>query len=324
MRLDHFMAAANARYYATHDPFRDFTTAPEIAQAFGEVLGLWAAVMWEAMGRPSPLLLAELGPGRGTLMADAIRATAQAAPAFHAACAIHLVEASPRLRAEQASRVPGAVWHDAASTLPTGPVILLANEFLDALPIRQFVRRGQAWRERFVKHGRFAEHPSDFASPDAPDGAVIERNDAARALIAHLAARIAAHGGAALFLDYGPERSAPGDSLQALRAGRPADPLATPGESDLTTHVDFSALAEAATAASSGVTVWGPIPQGPFLVRLGLYQRTGRLARGQPPARAAALIQAAQRLTEPDRMGRLFKVLCLAHSSLPCPPGFEP
>lgn len=318
MRLDAFMADANARYYATHDPYRDFTTAPEISQVFGELLGLWAAIVWGAMGRPAPVILAELGPGRGTLMADARRAIAQAAPELAAACRLHCVETSPRLRAEQAKRLPNAVWHDAASALPPGPLILLANEFLDALPIRQFVRRDAAWRERFVTGGQFDERPSEFDGPAASDGTVVERNDAARALVSSLATRIAGQGGAALFLDYGPELSAPGDSLQALRGGHPADPLAAPGESDLTAHVDFEALA----AAASGVTVWGPVPQGPFLARLGLYQRTDHLARSQPPDRAAALIAAAQRLAEPGRMGRLFKVLALAHASLPCPPGF--
>lgn len=322
-RLDRFMARANAAYYARHDPFQDFTTAPEIAQAFGEVLGAWAAIVWEGMGRPAPVLLAELGPGRGTLMADALRATAKVAPAFRAALEVHLVESSPRLRAEQARRVPDAAWHETPDTLPPGrPAILLANEFLDALPIRQLVRRGAGWAERFVTaDGRFAERPAPHDA-DAPEGAVIELGDAARNLVAALAARLARDGGAALILDYGPEQSAPGDSLQAIRAGRPADPLAAPGEADLTAHVDFAALTR--TARAAGAAVWGPLPQGPFLARLGLFQRTDRLARTQPPARAAALIAAAQRLAEPDRMGRLFKALCIAHPSLPTPPGFEP
>jgi NADH dehydrogenase [ubiquinone] 1 alpha subcomplex assembly factor 7 len=323
-RLDQFMARANAAYYADRNPFRDFTTAPEIAQAFGEVLGAWSAVIWESMGHPAPVLFAELGPGRGTLMADALRGVAKAAPGFRDALRVHLVEASPRLRAEQAGRVPDAVWHDGIATLPPGPMILLANEFLDALPIRQFVRRDTGWAERFVEHGRFVERPAAaHASGDAPEGAVIELGEAARDLVATLAARLAREGGAALFLDYGPERSAPGDSLQAIRAGRFADPLAAPaGEADLTAHVDFAALAQVARTA--GATVWGPVPQGPFLARLGLFQRTDRLARGKPQARAAALIGAAQRLAEPDRMGRLFKALCIADPTLPTPPGFEP
>lgn len=321
-RLDHFMARASAAYYARHDPFRDFTTAPEITQAFGEILGLWAAIVWESMGRPAPVLLAELGPGRGTLMQDALRACSRAAPLFREAVRVHLVESSPRLRAEQAARVPESVWHDNLETLPPGPMILLANEFLDALPIRQFVRRGEAWMERFVAEGHLLEQPALFDGPACPEGAVAETGEAARGLVAALAARIASQGGAALLLDYGPERSAAGDSLQALRARRFADPLDAPGEADITAHVDFATLARAARA--SGAAVWGPLPQGPFLVRLGLFQRTDRLAHGQTPARAAALVAAAQRLVEPDRMGLLFKVLCLTHPALPAPPGFEP
>ena len=328
-RLDTFMARANATYYAMHDPFADFTTSPEITQVFGEVLGLWAAVTWEAMGRPDPVLLVECGPGRGTAMADALRAIGQAAPAFRAALRVHLVETSVRLRAQQAARVPDASWHDGLDTLPPGPMLLLANEFLDALPIRQFVLRGGGWVERYVDGGAFVEVPltggGRAARPPHPgplpegEGDVLETCEPAQAIAASLAERVARQGGAALFLDYGPAASAPGDTLQALRRGKPADPLAEPGMADLTAHVDFAALAAAASAAA----VHGPVPQGPFLAALGLFQRTGRLARTQPPARAAALVQAAQRLAEPDRMGRLFKVLCIAHPALPTPAGFE-
>lgn len=315
------MARANAAYYATHDPFQDFTTAPEITQVFGELLGLWAAVVWDQMGRPAPVILAELGPGRGTLMHDALRAIHQAAPAFAAALELHLVEASPRLRAAQAERLPQANWHGAADDLPPGPMILLANEFLDALPIRQFVRQGEAWTERFVQDGAFVEQacPAPWPEAAAEALAIHELNEPANALVAALATRLVTQGGAALFLDYGPARTQPGDSLQALRAARPADPLASPGSADLTAHVDFAALARAAAQAH----VHGPVPQGPFLAALGLFQRTGRLARTQPPARAAALVQAAQRLAEPDRMGGLFKALCLCQPGLPTPPGFE-
>ncbi len=201
-------------------------------------------------------------------------------------------------------------------------MILLANEFLDALPIRQLVRRDGTWTERFVADGRFVERPAAYDGDDAPDGATIELGEAARDMVAALATRLAREGGVALFLDYGPERSAPGESLQAIRAGRFADPLASPGEADLTAHVDFAALAR--SARETGAAAWGPVPQGMFLARLGLFQRTDRLARTQPAARAGALIEAAQRLAEPDRMGRLFKALCIAHPALPKPPGFEP
>lgn len=324
-RLDAFMARANAAYYAERDPYADFTTSPEITQVFGEVVGLWAAVTWEAMGRPDPVLLVECGPGRGTLMADALRAAAGVAAPFRAALRVHLVETSPRLRAQQAARLPGAIWHDALADVPPGPMILLANEFLDALPIRQFVRRGAGWAERLVDGGELVEQPA--AAPDldaarAEEGAVMELCEPARAVAGHVASRVARDGGAALFLDYGPAESAPGDSLQALRDGHPASPFGEPGTADLTAHVDFAALARAAQPA--GAAVHGPVPQGVFLTRLGLFQRTGRLARTQSPQRAAALVQAAQRLAEPDRMGRLFKAMAVCHPALPCPAGFEP
>src|SRR5262249_5118953 len=152
-----FMARANAAYYATHDPYRDFTTSPEISQVFGEVLGLWAAVVWQQIGQPNPVLLVEAGPGRGTLMADALPAVCRVAPAFGAALGLHLIETSPRWRALQAERVPEATWHDGVQTVQDGPLLLLANEFLDALPIRQFVRRDGRWMERFVAEGAFIE-----------------------------------------------------------------------------------------------------------------------------------------------------------------------
>lgn len=320
-RLDAFMARANATYYATHDPFADFTTAPEITQVFGELLGAWAAVQWQAMGSPDPVWLVEAGPGRGTLMADALRAAALM-PAFRAGLRVHFIENSPRLRAIQARAVPDATWHDTLDAVPPGPMILLANEFLDALPIRQFVWR-DGWAERYVQNGAFVEQA---AAPDLPPdlppgrpGDVIERNDAALAFVSAVAARVC-DGGTALFLDYGPARTAPGDSLQALRDGRPTDPLADPGQADLTAHVDFEALATAARAA--GAAAHGPRAQGLVLAELGLFQRTGRLAERQPPAQATALIHAAQRLAEPDRMGRLFQALVVQHPSLPVPPGF--
>lgn len=356
------MGRANAAYYATHDPFADFTTSPEIAQAFGEILGLWAAVTWEQLGRPAPVLLAEAGPGRGTLMADALRAITRAAPAFRAALSLHLIETSPRLRALQAAALPaGTVWHDRLDTLPDAPLILLANEFLDALPIRQFVRRGEVWTERFVAGGAFVELPADppapltspaprersprrgaageggprtsgagpspgaLCAPTSPASGrgdrVVEICEPAREFVAALAARLAARPGAALLLDYGPAEPATGDSLQALRGGTPADPLADPGEADLTAHVDFPTLA--ALARASGASVHGPLPQGALLTRLGLFQRTDRLARGQPPARAMALVAAARRLAEPVRMGRLVKALALCHPACPTPAGFE-
>ncbi len=320
-RLDAFIARANARYYATHDPFRDFTTSPEISQVFGELLGAWSAVVWDAMGRPDPVLLVECGPGRGTLMGDALRAARQAPP-FAAALRVHLVETSPRLRAIQEAAIPQAVFHDSLDALPPGPAIVLANEFLDALPVRQLVRRAQGWRERFVSDGAFVERDAAAPDrPDAPEDTVVELHEAAETLTGALARRLVRDGGAALFVDYGPEHSGPGDSLQALRGGKPADPLAAAGDADLTAHVDFAGLARAARGA--GATVHGPLAQGLLLARLGLFQRTDRLARTVAAAEASRLVQAAQRLAEPAHMGRLFKALAICHPGLPVPPGFE-
>ena len=320
-RLDHFMAHANAAYYAGRDPFADFTTSPELSQAFGEILGLWSAIVWQSMGRPDPVIFAEAGPGRGTLMADALRAIARAAPDFATAHRLHLVETSPRLRAIQAEKLPHATWHAALSGIPAGPMIFLANEFLDALPIRQFVCRGDDWAERFVENGVFVEQPAAPPGRAANDNDIVEICEPALAIAAALGQRLSIQGGAALFLDYGPADSGPGDSLQALRAGEPSDPLENPGTADLTAHVDFAAFAAAAQIA--GAAIHGPLAQGKFLTRLGLVQRTAVLARTQPPEKAADLMQTAQRLTEPDRMGHLFKVLALCHPGLPTPPGFE-
>jgi NADH dehydrogenase [ubiquinone] 1 alpha subcomplex assembly factor 7 len=326
-RLDAFMARANAAYYATRDPFADFTTAPEVSQVFGEILGLWAAVVWELLGSPRPVLLTEAGPGRGTLVADALRAITEVRPAFRDALRLHLVEFSPRLRALQAEAlgplVAGSVtWHDSLTSLPDGPLLLLANEFLDALPVRHFVRRGLRWTERHVEAGAFVEVPATGIDRPAPDGAIVEVCEPACELAFSLGQRLTRHSGAALLLDYGYERSSTGETLQAIRGGQPADPLAEPGSADLTAHVDFATFAAAARRA--GAAVYGPVPQGLFLARLGLFQRTGRLARGQPVRRAAALIETARRLAEPDRMGRLFKAIAVCHPGLLAPPGFEP
>jgi NADH dehydrogenase [ubiquinone] 1 alpha subcomplex assembly factor 7 len=325
-RLDRFMARANAAYYGSRDPFADFTTAPEITQIFGEILGLWCAVVWQAMGRPSPVVLAEAGPGRGTLMADALRAVRSTVTDFAAALAVHLVETSPRLRELQALAVPEATWHDGLEDMPPCPLLLVANEFLDALPARQFVRCGQTWSERHVSGEALIERPAEPPQPILDkaailEGPVFEISETAIAFTGRLAQHIARDGGAALFIDYGPAEPSAGDSLQAIRDKRAANPFTDPGSADLTAHVDFPTLAGAARQA--GVAVYGPVPQGIFLTRLGLFQRTDRLARGQKPARAMVLITAARRLVEPDQMGRLFKVMGLCHPGLPMLPGFE-
>jgi len=317
-RLDHFMARAAAAYYAKGEGIgRDFTTAPEMSQAFGECLGLWAAVTWQSMGAPARIILAELGPGRGTLMADALRAIDQMMPAFAQALELHLVETSPALRAAQADKLPGRVtaWHADAVSLPDGPAILIANEFFDALPIRQFIRR-EVWRERFVADGSFVEQPSNHDEP-APEGSIREISEPALATAAGLGQRLTQQGGALLILDYGPAESGFGDTLQALHGNAPCDPLATPGEADITAHVDFAALARA-----SGAAAHSPLPMGLFLQRLGLIARSAMLAQAAP-AQAGAILAAAQRLVAPEGMGRLFKAMVLAHPDLSTPAGFE-
>jgi SAM-dependent MidA family methyltransferase len=322
-RLDRFMARANAIYYAAHDPFADFTTSPEISQVFGEIIGLWAAVTWQLLGRPDPVSLVEAGPGRGTLMADALRAVGRAAPDFAAALTVHLIETSPRLRLVQAARVPDAVWHGDLSTVPVQPLILLANEFLDALPIRQFVRRGAGWTERFVAGGKWVEQTAETddvpADRGASEGDIVEVNEPGRAFVAAVGERLSRHDGVALFLDYGPEQSAVGDSLQALALKRPIDPLVQAGSADLTAHVDFADLALVARASGAGVQ--GPVPQGPFLAALGLFARTERLARGRTAAEGAALVEASRRLADPAAMGHLFKVMAVCSARCPPLPG---
>lgn len=337
MPLDAYMARClgdpRHGYYVTRDPLGaagDFTTAPEISQMFGEMLGAWAAAVWQGMGAPSRAVLAELGPGRGTLMRDALRAGG-VLPGFAEAAEVWLVETSPALRARQAETLSGAAprWVARVEELPPGPLILLANEFFDALPIAQFQRTDAAWRARHVtiEGNRLAfgwGPPRPLAMLDArfgavPDGTVVEVSPEAEAVAAELGARIAAQGGAALFIDYG-AWDGTGDTLQAVRVHAPADPLVAPGEADLTAHVRFRALAEAARPAAAH----GCVPQGLFLERLGISARAGRLARGRDPAVVEMLAAALHRLTHPSEMGNLFQVLALTPEDAPVPPGFAP
>jgi SAM-dependent MidA family methyltransferase len=300
-RFDHYMARANAAYYAAHNPFADFTTAPEISQIFGEICGAWAKIAWTMLGGPEDIIFAEAGPGRGTLMADALRAWPNPA--------VHFIETSPRLRAEQAERVPNAIWHGSLSSIPHQPLILIANEFLDALPVRQFIRAETGWMERHVENAAYLDLPTDHPLPNDPPGSIREINEPAIAFIQDLACRNAV----ALIIDYGHAQSAAGSSVQAIAKGRPADPLQNPGNADITAHVDFSSLAAAALAA--GADVQGPVKQNAFLTACGLFQRSDALAQ-RHPARAGELRRAADRLTAPEAMGSLFKVLAL------CPKGF--
>lgn len=322
-------------YYATRDPLGaagDFTTAPEISQMFGELVGLWAAAVWQQQGEPAPVRLVELGPGRGTLMADALRAAGIAMPAFRAAVDVHLVDTSPTMRAEQERTLAGRdctpVWHDQADTVPEGAALVVANEFFDALPIHQFVRTAEGWCERQVGldvQGELAfglrGEPASALTGSGPEGSVFEICPAAQDIVANVARRLAKHGGAALVIDYGRVTSGFGDTLQAVKAHRFADPLADPGNADLTAHVDFAALAR--TAVQGGASVHGPVTQGSFLQALGLSQRAAALKRNATAPQSQAIDTAVARLAGPDPgMGDLFKVLALTAADAPAPPGF--
>lgn len=327
--LQHYMGEANARYYAARDPLGvtgDFITAPEISQVFGEMIGLWLADLWLRAGRPQPVHYVELGPGRGTLARDALRVMARQG----LAPAVHLVEGSPPLRRLQADAAPQACWHDDLSTVPQdGALLLVANEFLDALPVRQLVRTAQGWRERMVGWTGEAfvpvagDRPMDAAVPEdrreAREGTVIETCPGAAAVVEDLALRLAAQGGAALLVDYGHVAPQTGSTLQAVRAHAKVDPFAEPGEADLTALVDFAALAEVAQAR--GARWMGTVEQGPWLHALGGAQRVGALARAHPE-RAESLLGSYARLVEPDQMGALFKVMGLAAPDWPVGAGF--
>ena len=322
-----FMALANGAYYAARDPLGpagDFTTAPEISQMFGELIGLWCAQAWLDQGRPSPKRLVELGPGRGTLMRDALRALARVS-GFRDGLDVVLVEASPALAALQRQNVPEARHAPAFDArLTDRPLFVLANEFFDALPIRQFVKTRSGWHERMIALDgealRFVLSPVAAMQGDAPDGAVRETCPMAEAVVEEIARAIAAQGGGALIVDYGYDRAGFGETLQAVRAHAFADVLSAPGETDLSAHVDFAALRNA--AERGGAKAYGPVPQGAFLEALGIRQRAARLA-GVNPGEAEALAAATARLTEAGQMGRLFKALAIVPRDVPTPPGFS-
>lgn len=327
------MAACNAQYYAMRDPLGaagDFITAPEISQMFGEMIGLWLADLWDRAGRPGDVAYVELGPGRGTLASDALRALASAG------CrpAVHLVETSPALRAAQARAHPDAIFHDGVESLPVDrPLLVVANEFFDALPIRQYLRTDAGWRERLLVNDR-AERAYRFLPAlgdkdvgdevpaplrDAPQGSVVERCPAGAAVMRELAARIGRQGGVMIAFDYGHAGPAVGDTFQAVQAHRFADPFVDPGARDLTAHVDFTALAEA--ARDGGAVPSGLTEQGRFLDRIGIAARASALAR-RNPAMADDVKVALNRLTGGEAMGRLFKVMAVRHAGWPEPEGF--
>jgi SAM-dependent MidA family methyltransferase len=339
MRLSDYMAECllnpSHGYYATRDPFGaggDFTTAPEISQMFGELLGLCLAQAWLDQGRPSPFALAEIGPGRGTLMADMLRAI-RAVPGMTDAARVHLVEASPTLRARQGQvlKAEAPQWHDRVESLPALPLFLVANEFFDALPIRQFERHGDGWAERMVglRGGRLVPglgpvtpYPAlAHRLADTVEGDVVETCPAAGPIAREIARRVARHGGVALIVDYGGRHSL-GDTFQAVKGHAPTDPFAEPGEADLTAHVDFEPLADAIAAAGAAVTALAP--QGVFLERLGIAARAEVLARGLAGPALQAHLAAHRRLTHPDEMGQLFKVLAAYPKGKAPPPGLDP
>jgi SAM-dependent MidA family methyltransferase len=331
--VERYMDLCLRHYYATRDPLGaggDFTTAPEISQMFGELIGLWMLEAWSAMGRPHPCRLVELGPGRGTLMADLLRA-ARLLPEFRAAASVHLVETSPVLRQRQqatlASSGASPAWHDRLEDVPPGPLLLVANEFFDALPVRQFVATERGWCERLVGlegdrlvFGLRSEPERPLGNP-LRLGDVLEWPAASAAMVQELSGRIARHGGAALVIDYGYWGPAFGDTLQALKAHAFVDPLEEPGEADLTAHVDFQRLAQAASQGKA--RVHGPATLGDFLAGLGIEARAAALKARASPAQAAGIDRALARLTEkgPKGMGELFKVLAVTNPNLEAVPG---
>ncbi|MFT8718595.1 class I SAM-dependent methyltransferase [Acetobacter sp.] len=321
------MGRANVAYYASRDPFADFVTAPEISQIFGELIGAWCAVVMQALG--GDVRLVEVGPGRGTLMVDMLRVLRRfVASSSSAAFTVHLVETSPRLRAAQKQALDGmgfsVSWHDHVEEVPPGPMLLVANEFLDALPIRQFVRTEAGWAERFVRDGQWLLLPCDDVPPEvaerhvAPED-VVEISPASIEFVRAITKRFCKTPGVALFIDYGTATSCVGESLQALRDARPVSALVEPGTADLTAHVDFASMARAATQA--GACCYGPVEQGALLRSLGAVQRAKALCAAAP-AQTGVIHAGLDRLIGPDRMGRLFKALAVTSADIGPLPGF--
>lgn len=326
-----YMAESAGHYYNNREPFGaagDFTTAPEISQMFGELVGLWCAMVWQMLGSPERVVLAEIGPGRGTLMNDLLRA-AGAVPAFLKAAEVWLVETSPRLAARQRQTLDGrdVHWCESFDQLPDGPLLLVANELFDALPVRQFEKRGGTWYERMVGCTElgfeFVLGPQSLPDLpeevlDAPDGSVAEICDQGRDLAKRIGRRLNRQPGMALIVDYGHGRSSAGDTLQALSRHRFHAVLESPGSADLTAHVDFQSLAAAAVPARA----WGPMTQGDFLRLLGIETRAAMLAQAGGEKVAAEIMGQMRRLIDADEMGTLFKALALASPTLAAPPGF--
>lgn len=325
-----YMRAANEEYYGSGDPFGvdgDFITAPEISQMFGELVGMWLTDIWMRQNYPTVCHYVELGPGRGTLAADALRAMAR----FDFAPQVHFVETSELLRAKQSANVPGALFHDNISSLPTdGPLFIIANEFFDALPVRQLILTHAGWRERVVVRDRgskFAAMPGSYAMDaavpeqfrSAPVGSIFETAPDATGLMYELAGRLTEQGGVMLIIDYGYVQPGVGSTLQAVKSHNHVDPFADPGSCDLTAHVNFFELAN--MARMRGLCISGPTAQGVWLSALGINQRAAMLAEASP--QHAADIQAGRdRLVKADEMGTLFKVMAIHPSAWATPEGF--
>jgi len=314
----------------------DFTTAPEISQIFGELIGVWLVQSWIDLGEPKSFKLVEMGPGRGVLMADVLRA-AELRPEFLNAAEVWLVETSGRMRHEQQRRLrdvrPTIDWADTVSDVPDGPSLIIANEFFDCLPVRQFVRTAAGWRERLVGLSpeetslAFTHAPSPPApetplpeKEDVDEGAIVEICDEQQILADTLAARLVEQNGRALVLDYGRIKSGPGETLQAVRSHEYWPVLSSPGRADITAHVDFKALD--ATVIENGAGAYGPVPQGAFLESLGLTLRVERLCAGKSPKEQADIHAGAHRISSPTQMGEIFKAFCISSPNLPPPPGF--
>lgn len=324
-------------YYTSKIPFGqkgDFITAPEISQFFGELIGAWCIQCWMELGRPAKFHWVELGPGRGTCMADMMRTARKVAPDFLEAASIHLIESSPILQEEQRKCLEGEiVWHAKVQDVPEGPTIIVANEFFDALPIRQFVKTEDGWHERVIGLSEerlcFGLSPGPIpqatiippTAADEPAGQIFERSPLSQTIAANLGDRVSRFGGAGLIIDYGHIRSAPGDTLQAVRAHKRAGVLDDPGTCDLTAHVDFEKLSNSLT--SSGAVCFGPVEQGTFLERLGIHARVDQVAKSLDNSKASELRSGVDRLTHADKMGTLFKVLGFTGEAGLVPAGFE-
>ncbi|WP_346891329.1 class I SAM-dependent methyltransferase [uncultured Roseibium sp.] len=330
------LADPDAGYYITRDPFGkkgDFITAPEVSQMFGELIGAFCLQAYLDLGAPGAFQLVELGPGRGTLMADLLR-MASLRPEFVDAASLSLVETSPALRKVQAKTLEKApltpAFHDRFANVPDGPLILVANEFFDALPIHQYVKTADGWPERMIGlsdegdlcfgigTGRLDDTELPPEAQNAPEGTILETQPAANAITQEIGTRLARHGGAALIIDYGYLKTATGDTLQALYKHTHDDVLAHPGNADLTAHVNFETLARA--AQEGGAKPLPPLEQGEFLLRLGLLERAGVLGSGKSNAVQDTIRDAVERLAAPDQMGALFKVLALSGNGRALPP----